>query len=205
MDSVKTLNYSVFVKTIAEQMSFYAAYHQDGRNKATHFIGVPAIMLSLFIPLAWLRVDLGATTVTAAMLFAAVVLVYYFLLDVPLALAMLVITSILVFVGHKIADLGAVQGWAWFAILFVGGWILQLVGHVFEGRKPALADNLFQIFVAPIFLAAEAFFALGYKPHLHREVQRRAESQLSRAQSADSSIRLERTSSKSGASGSRSA
>jgi uncharacterized membrane protein YGL010W len=185
-------------------MSFYAAYHQDGRNKATHFIGVPAIMLSLFIPLAWLRVDLGGTTVTAAMLFAAVVLIYYFLLDVPLALAMLIITSILVFVAHKIADLGAVQGWAWFAILFVGGWILQLVGHVFEGRKPALADNLFQIFVAPIFLAAEVFFALGYKPHLHREVQRRA-TQLSRAQSVDSSISFERTSSKSGASGSRSA
>jgi uncharacterized membrane protein YGL010W len=37
------------------------------------------------------------------------------------------------------------------------------VGHAFEGRKPALADNLFQIFVAPIFLAAEVFFALGLK------------------------------------------
>jgi uncharacterized membrane protein YGL010W len=28
--------------------------------------------------------------------------------------------------------------------------------------------------VAPIFLAAEVFFALGYKPQLHEEVQRRA-------------------------------
>lgn len=54
-------------------------------------------------------------------------------------------------------------GLSLFAGLFVGGWILQLVGHVFEGRRPALADDLFQIFVAPIFLAAEVFFALGYK------------------------------------------
>ena len=185
-------------------MGFYAAYHQDGRNKATHFIGVPAIMLSLFIPLAWLRFDAGGVTITAAMLFAALVLVYYFLLDVPLALAMLVITSVLVVVAQQIADLGAVQGWAWFAVLFVGGWILQLAGHAFEGRRPALADNLFQIFVAPIFLAAEVFFALGYKPELHRRVQERA-AQLRRAQSADSSISFERTSSRSGASGSRSA
>jgi uncharacterized membrane protein YGL010W len=37
------------------------------------------------------------------------------------------------------------------------------VGHGFVGRKPALADNLFQIFVAPIFLAAEAAFALGLR------------------------------------------
>jgi len=47
------------MKTIEDQMSVYAAYHQDGRNKATHFIGVPAIMLSLFIPLSWIRFKMG--------------------------------------------------------------------------------------------------------------------------------------------------
>jgi uncharacterized membrane protein YGL010W len=174
---------------IEEQMAFYAAYHQDARNKATHFVGVPAIMLSLFIPLSWIRFEVGGLTLTAAMLFAAIVLIYYFVLDVPLALAMLVVTALLVFLGQKLADLGTAQGWAWFAVLFVGGWILQLVGHMFEGRKPALADNLFQIFVAPIFLAAEVFFALGYKPELHQRVLQRA--QLSRA---ESSISFERTS-----------
>jgi uncharacterized membrane protein YGL010W len=162
------------MKTIEDQMAFYAAYHQDARNKATHFVGVPAIMLSLFIPLAWIRFEAGGMTLTAAMLFAAVVLVYYFLLDFPLGMAMLVVTAALVWIGHQIAELGTVQGWSWFAALFVGGWVLQLVGHGFEGRRPALADNLFQILVAPIFLAAEVFFALGYKPSLHARVQQRA-------------------------------
>ena len=162
------------MKRIEEQMAIYAAYHQDARNKATHFIGVPAIILSLFIPLAWVRFQADGFFLTAAMVFAAVVLIYYFVLDVPLALAMLVVTGALLWVGHQIAALGVVQGAIWFAVLFVGGWILQLVGHVFEGRKPALADNLFQIFVAPIFLAAEVFFALGYKPALHQGVERRA-------------------------------
>ena len=60
--------------SLEDQVAFYAAYHQDGRNKATHFIGVPAIMLSLFIPLAWLRVDLGGVTLTAAMALAAAVM-----------------------------------------------------------------------------------------------------------------------------------
>jgi len=155
-------------------MAFYAAYHQDTRNKATHFVGVPIIMLSLFIPLAWLRVDVGDFAVTAAMVLGAVVLTYYFVLDLALGLTMLVITAALVWAGDRIAALGMVQAWIGFAVLFVGGWILQLVGHVFEGRKPALADNFFQIFVAPIFLCAELFFALGYKPRLHEAVQRRA-------------------------------
>ena len=162
------------MRSIEEQMSTYAAYHQDPRNKATHFIGVPAIVLSLFIPLAWLRLDLGGVAVSAAMLLAAAVIVYYLLLDVPLGLAMLVVFAALAWIGERIAMLGAVAGWSGFAVLFVGGWILQLVGHVYEGRRPALADNLFQIFVAPIFLAAEVFFALGYKPALHATVQERA-------------------------------
>jgi uncharacterized membrane protein YGL010W len=162
------------MKSLEDQMAFYAAYHQDRRNKATHFIGVPAIMLSLFIPLSWLRIDLGAMALTAAMLFAAAVLAYYFLLDVPLALAMLAFTALLVYAAERLAAQGAALGWTWFAILFVGGWALQLAGHAFEGRKPALAANLFQIFVAPIFLCAEVFFALGYKPRLHAAMQERA-------------------------------
>jgi uncharacterized membrane protein YGL010W len=162
------------MKTIEQQMATYAAYHQDARNKATHFIGVPVIVLSLFIPLAWLRFDVGGVAISAAMLFAAAVLVYYFILDVPLALAMLVVFAVLAWLGESIAMLGSAAGWTWFAVLFIGGWILQLVGHVYEGRRPALTDNLFQIFVAPIFLVAEAFFALGYKPRLREAVQRRA-------------------------------
>ncbi len=162
------------MKSLEDQMSFYAAYHQDARNKATHFVGVPIIVLSLFIPLAWLRFDVGGIALTAAMIFAGVVLIYYFMLDIALGLGMLVFNAALLWLGQTIAEQGAVRGWIWFGVLFVGGWILQLVGHVFEGRKPALADNLFQIFVAPIFLCAELFFALGYKPQLHAAVQERA-------------------------------
>ena len=57
------LNYSEIMKLLEEQMGFYAAYHQDGRNKATHFIGVPAIMLSLFIPLGLAMLAVSATLV----------------------------------------------------------------------------------------------------------------------------------------------
>jgi uncharacterized membrane protein YGL010W len=189
MDAVNTLNYSSFVKTIEEQMSVYAAYHRDARNKATHFIGVPAIILSLMIPLAWLRIDAGGVPLTAALVITAMLLIYYLVLDFALGVAMVAVMGALLWLGHQIAHAGTLQAWIWFAVLFVGGWILQLVGHVFEGRKPALADNLFQIFVAPIFLAAEVFFALGYKPKLHQRIL-----QLSRAHSVESSMSLERTS-----------
>jgi uncharacterized membrane protein YGL010W len=159
---------------LEQQMGFYAAYHQDPRNKASHFVGVPMIIFGLFIALGWARVDVGGVTLTAAMLLAAVVLVWYFLLDVPLALAMLAVNALLLYLADRVSTQPMATGALWFIVFFGGGWVIQLVGHVWEGRKPALVDNFFQIFVAPIFLAAEVFFALGYKPALHAAVQERA-------------------------------
>ena len=164
------------MKNLEEQMSLYAAYHQDARNKATHFFGVPMIIVSLFIPLSWIRFEIGPLSLTAAIVFAAVVMLYYVFLDAVLAVATTVFTALFLLGAEWIARQGTVVGWSAFAVLFVGGWIVQLVGHAFEGRKPALADNLFQIFIAPIFLCAELFFALGYRPRLHAAVQARAQS-----------------------------
>jgi uncharacterized membrane protein YGL010W len=162
------------MKSLEDQMSFYAAYHQDARNKATHFVGVPVIVFSLMIPLGWLRVDAGGFPLTAAMVVTGLLLLYYFVLDIPLALAMGAVFGLMLWGAEPLSQAPLVVSAAWFLVLFVGGWALQLWGHVYEGRKPALVDNLFQIFVAPIFLAAEVFFALGYKPQLHAAVQRRA-------------------------------
>jgi len=162
------------MQTLEQQMSFYAAYHQDPRNKATHFVGVPMIIFGLFIALGWARIEVGGITLTAALLLAAVVMTWYFLLDVPLALAMLVTNGVLLYVADLVSVQPIAAGALWFLVFFGGGWVIQLVGHAYEGRKPALVDNFFQIFVAPIFLAAEVFFALGYKPALHAAVQKRA-------------------------------
>jgi uncharacterized membrane protein YGL010W len=162
------------MKTLEDQMSTYAAYHQDARNKATHFVGVPTIVFAIMIALGWLRVDLGGFSLSAALVVSALLLAYYLVLDIPLGLAMGVVFGAMLWAAEAIARGPFMTGLAWFLVMFVGGWALQLWGHVYEGRKPALVDNLFQIFVAPIFLAAELFFALGYKPALHAAVQKRA-------------------------------
>ena len=36
----------------ARQLATYASYHRDARNRATHFIGIPAIVFSILVPLA---------------------------------------------------------------------------------------------------------------------------------------------------------
>jgi uncharacterized membrane protein YGL010W len=162
------------MKTLDQQMAVYAAYHRNRWNRLTHFIGVPAIVFAILIPMCWVPIGDG---VTLAHVFLGAVLAYYFLLDVPLAIATGLATCVLYFAAKLAAGTGFASGWIWSGSFFVGGWVFQLLGHVFEGRKPALADNLFQIFIAPIFLVAELFFALGLK----REVREKVEAHLAGA------------------------
>jgi uncharacterized membrane protein YGL010W len=53
-----------------------------------------------------------------------------------------------------------------FAVLFIGGWALQFLGHHYEGKRPALLDNIFQGFIGPMFLVAETLVASGYRADL---------------------------------------
>ena len=158
------------MKTLDQQMSVYAGYHRNRWNRLTHFVGVPAIIFSILIPLFWAPIGDGLTLAHA---FLGAVLAYYFLLDVTLAAATAVVSCALFYAARLAAGSGYASGWIWCGVFFVGGWIFQLVGHALEGRKPALADNLFQIFIAPIFLVAELFFALGLKRDLRAKVEAR--------------------------------
>ena len=157
-----------------QQMAMYSAYHKDGRNQLTHYIGVPSIVLSLFIAFSWIDLFiLNGFQVTFAMLFVAVVLLFYLVSDFVIGLISAILFIPLLQLSMQVAPTADLAGWAWFAVLFVGGWIFQLVGHVFEGRKPALVDNLFQIFMAPSFLVAEALFHLGLRQDLQAQISRR--------------------------------
>jgi uncharacterized membrane protein YGL010W len=162
------------VKTLEEQMSFYLRYHRHPKNKLTHFFGVPLIMFSLFVLLGLVRLQLGDVSITAASALAIAVLAYYFRLDAVLAVAMTLFTAVLLIAANRVCTLGAPVALTVFAIAFTGGWALQLLGHVFEGRKPALLDNFFQVLIAPIFLMAEVFFAFGYKRDVAERVEQLA-------------------------------
>jgi uncharacterized membrane protein YGL010W len=75
------------VRTLEEQILSYSAYHQNPWNKITHFIGVPIIIFSLFIPMGWFRFVHADIPLTGAVVFYIFVTIYYFRLDRVVALA----------------------------------------------------------------------------------------------------------------------
>jgi uncharacterized membrane protein YGL010W len=145
------------------QMAMYASYHRDARNRATHFVGIPAIVFSLLIPLAFVRFDVAGTTISLALIVAAAVLALWLTLDVVIGGAMAVVLFLLWLAAEWVAGFGQSTGWIVFAVCFAGGWAFQLVGHVYEGKRPALMDNLFQALIGPMFLMAELFGWLGLR------------------------------------------
>jgi uncharacterized membrane protein YGL010W len=57
--------------------------------------------------------------------------------------------------------------WSVSTSLLVIGTTCLVVGHAaFERRRPALADNLFQAFIGPMFIVSKALVALGFRPDL---------------------------------------
>ena len=70
---------------------------------------------------------------------------------------------------------GCTAEWlAWGVGSFVVGWVLQFIGHYYEGRKPAFVDDIVGLLVGPMFVMAEALFALGWGRELHAEIERQA-------------------------------
>jgi len=131
----------------------YAEYHRDRRNIITHFVGVPMIVFAIGVLLSRPGFALGGLTLTAAWLAWGVALML---------------------LAHH-AGAGSVGAWlAWGTGFFVVGWIVQFVGHYYEGRKPAFADDLVGLLVGPMFVTLELAAMAGFFRGLVADIERHA-------------------------------
>ena len=76
---------------------------------------------------------------------------------------------------------GAIANY-WAVGIFMSSWVAQFIGHgVFEGRAPAVLDNLIQALVlAPFFVWMEILFFIGYRPELKSRVDYAVEKEVER-------------------------
>ena len=103
---------------------------------------------------------------------------------IPLRLgaALLLLLCPLFIAAALIVRHGHVLTWCSAAVLFVVGWVFQLVGHaVFECGRPAFVDDVSYALIGPMFVVAKLLVSLGLRadlaPHLgeprHEPVQQR--------------------------------
>jgi uncharacterized membrane protein YGL010W len=159
---------------LEQNLTQYAAYHRDRRNIATHFVGVPMIVFAILLAAQTVPIPLGDANFTLAGLLWLVLSMYYVRFDMALGIAMAaVLFAMFAGANDLVARLGVGTALAWSLGIFVAGWILQFIGHKFEGLKPAFFDDIRQLFIGPLFVLAEAVFAFGGKSELRRYIEAR--------------------------------
>src|SRR3954462_11954542 len=124
---------------LAKYFREYSGFHQTSGNEFCHYVGIPMILLAIVGLLARvsfgpefspeLRLDLGVLGALGAA-------VWYLLLDWRVGAPFTLVLFGNYFLGRAIPGV-----WLW--VLFVLGWVFQLVGHYkYEKKSPAFLKNI---------------------------------------------------------------
>jgi uncharacterized membrane protein YGL010W len=161
-------------RSATELMVQYATYHRDRRNISTHFIGIPLIVFAIGVFLARAHFEVSQVHLTAAWVLWIVTTAWYLTRgNAMLGIATVALNGVLIAIAQPFA-VGSTGGWlACGFITFITGWVLQFIGHYYEGRKPAFVDDLVGLLVGPMFIVGEALFSAGFCRPLAAEIERR--------------------------------
>lgn len=162
------------MKSLVDHLSQYAAYHRDPRNIASHFIGIPLIVVAVAVLLSRPEWSVGELWISPAVIAALASAWFYLRLELKLGVLMTVLMGLSVWAGHVLAQQSTMVWLSSGLAMFVIGWVIQFVGHHYEGRKPAFVDDLSGLIVGPLFVVAELAFMLGMRQELKRAIEQRS-------------------------------
>jgi len=155
---------------VAEKLVEYRKYHQNHKNLITHIFGIPLIVFSIILLLSRPEFYVGNIMLNPAIVAIPFIGYYYAKLQVNLALIMVgyitINSALAVSLDHLPTSL-----WLYtIAGCFVGGWALQFLGHYFEGKKPAFADDLSNLLIGPLYVVTELLFRADCFKSLEDEI-----------------------------------
>lgn len=156
-----------------EMLTGYAAAHQHPFNIAVHLVGIPAIMLGVFIPLSWASAEVFGITINLAYVTAAGLFLFYMTLYRIFSTWFLLYAFPVAYLATRIGGepLAAASGTA--AAAFFGGYLAQFLGHAVEKSVPVVLRHPVQAnLAAPFFIVVEVSKILGFREDLFDAVQR---------------------------------
>ena len=163
------------MRAVTELLSGYAAYHRDQRNIASHFVGVPMIVFAIGVLLARPAFAVANVGLSPAWIVFVLAAAWYLTRgSLVLGAAVSLAIGALLALAHPLAYSGVASTLGWGIGLFVLGWLIQFIGHWYEGKKPAFVDDLAGLLIGPMFVTAELLFMLGWNKPLLAEIERRA-------------------------------
>ena len=161
---------------LMDMLTGYASAHQHPFNIAVHLVGIPTIMLGVFIVLSWVSFDIGEISINLAYIATVGMFVFYALLDRVFGTVFLLYAIPVAWLATGIGEQPMAVSGTVAAAAFFGGYLAQFVGHAIEKSIPVVLKHPLQAnFAAPFFIVVEIFSLLGLRDELFREVQQRIE------------------------------
>ena len=135
-------------------------------------IGVPMIVVSVVNLLARPAIEVAGLPLTPAIVALIAAGIYYLLLDFALGLCLVRAIGVMAWMDHMVAT-ASTPTWLTAGIgMFVVGWIIQFVGHHYEGACPRLWTISWPSNRAPVVLA-EVMFQVGARRTLRAAIEAR--------------------------------
>jgi len=135
-----------------ERLAEYGGFHRTSGNEWCHYVGIPSIVAgaaTLFSLVTLAHV--ASFRLTLAEIVAGGVIAFYVVSARWLGVVTGLLMALLVALGRSVPALVGLG-------LFLGGWIVQFIGHAaFEKRSPAFLKNLLHLLVGPAWLVEHAF------------------------------------------------
>lgn len=159
---------------LMDMLTGYAAAHQHPLNIAVHLIGIPTIMLGVFIPMTWVTLEFPGIKVSLAHITLFAMFLFYLTLDWIFAVVFFVFAVAVAKLAAYIGSFPLATSTITAAAAFVGGYAAQFIGHAIERSVPVILRHPIQAnLAAPFFTIVEVFKLLGLREALFAEVQER--------------------------------
>lgn len=151
------------MKTLDQWFEEYAVSHQNPKNKAIHYICVPAIFFSIVgllmsIPSDFLNnlLHLDQPIIENwAVVVLIFVLLFYLRLSVSMAIKITIFSALCLILNFYIGQF--VPLWAFSIGVFVVAWIGQFYGHNIEGKKPSFLKDIQFLLIGPAWVVQNFF------------------------------------------------
>ena len=151
------------MKTLNQWFEEYAVSHQNPKNKAIHYVCVPAIFFSIVglimsIPSDFISnlFQLNLPVIENwAFVILVFVMIFYIRLSVAMAFKIAIFSAICLVLNYYIGQV--VPLWIFSIGVFVIAWIGQFYGHNIEGKKPSFIKDLQFLLIGPAWVAENIF------------------------------------------------
>ena len=151
------------MKTLNQWFDEYVVSHQNPKNKAIHYVCVPAIFFSIVgllmsIPSGFLShlLQLNQPIMENwAAVILIFVLLFYLRLSFAMAVKIAVFSVLCLTVNFYIGQL--LPLWLFSLCVFIIAWIGQFYGHKIEGKKPSFLKDIQFLLIGPAWVVHNLF------------------------------------------------